>query len=269
MTSVDMTAITAVINGMEGQIGALKALLQMKMIQTKSDSSSAAIKEKKVPNAWIIFSQRVQHILSTAGEDKKLPIGQSQQFASYLKAHKEMSEWLDEEILEQRSTWTAPIKVVSEGESVDSEKRRGPKKLVDMTAEEKAEHDRKVIARREAKVASGEATTKKKTKKVSEMNAEELVKYRAKQEKAKIAKAAKVTTSTASPSEKHEEIVEESAEESDAVEDDTFKKTTIKGKNYLINDNGFSYKEENGIKGEWSGVYNKKTGKFDTSVEEP
>ena len=139
--------------------------------------------EKRPPNAWIIFSGRVEKVIRekelAAGveKDAKMRTVVVKQFAAALKKEKAYDDWTDAEILEALDSWTPPVKVVaaagaseSDVESVHtpapaeaadapapSAKKRGPKKLADMTDDERAAHTAK-LAERKAKKAAAAAS---------------------------------------------------------------------------------------------------------------
>lgn len=72
-------------------------------------------KEKRAPNAWIVFAMRVEKIVRAAEEvagkttkEERMHTIVIKQFASSLKAQKAYDEWTDDEITEAHSTWTPP-----------------------------------------------------------------------------------------------------------------------------------------------------------------
>jgi hypothetical protein len=134
---------------------------------------NAPPKEKRAPNDWIIFSGRVEKLVRAgeaergAAKEEKMRTVVVKQFASSLKKQKSMDEWTDEEIVAALAVWEPPVKTEEEvapaapqpvvpgvvaAEPAAEAKRRGPKKLTEMTAEERAAHDAK-IAERKAKKA--------------------------------------------------------------------------------------------------------------------
>ena len=133
---------------------------------------NAPPKEKRAPNDWIIFSGRVEKLVRAgeaergAAKEEKMRTVVVKQFASSLKKQKGMDEWTDEEIVAALAVWDPPVKTEEEMAPAAPEpvvpaqpaeaKRRGPKKLSEMTAEERAAHDAK-IAERKAKKESGGA----------------------------------------------------------------------------------------------------------------
>jgi hypothetical protein len=150
---------------------------------------NAPPKEKRPPNSWILFSGRVEKLIRDAEKEKdtakdaKMRTVVVKQFASFLKKTKADAEWTDEDILAALDGWTPPVAAEPAAESVadaepasDAEpatepaaepataaaKKRGPKKLTEMTAEERAAHDAK-IAERKAKKAAAPAAEKDKT----------------------------------------------------------------------------------------------------------
>jgi hypothetical protein len=90
---------------------------------SKAVDPAAPPKEKRPPNAWILFTIRVEKVVrdaekaaeekraaETPEEPKKAPLHTmvTKQFASYLKEQKAYEEWADEEIAEALTTWTPP-----------------------------------------------------------------------------------------------------------------------------------------------------------------
>ena len=72
-------------------------------------------REKRAPNAWIVFAMRVEKIVRAAEElagkttkEERMHTIVIKQFASSLKAQKGYDEWTDDEITESHSTWTPP-----------------------------------------------------------------------------------------------------------------------------------------------------------------
>jgi hypothetical protein len=72
-------------------------------------------KEKRAPNAWIVFAMRVEKIVRAAEElagkttkEERMHTIVIKQFASSLKAQKGYDEWTDDEITASHSTWTPP-----------------------------------------------------------------------------------------------------------------------------------------------------------------
>ncbi len=143
---------------------------------------NAPPKEKRPPNEWILFSTRVEKVIrekeAADGVEKesKMPTVVVKQFASSLKAVKPYDEWVDADILETLSTWTPPevskqaaakaaaaappspadadAGATAAAAAPEATKKRGPKKLADMTPEERAAHDAKVAERKAKKAAS-------------------------------------------------------------------------------------------------------------------
>lgn len=78
------------------------------------DSADAEPKEKRAPNAWIVFSMRVEKLVRVAEEvaetpkDSRMKTVVIKQFASFLKTQKAYEEWADDEITEALGSWTAP-----------------------------------------------------------------------------------------------------------------------------------------------------------------
>ena len=80
----------------------------------KAESSDAEPKEKKAPNAWIVFSGRVEKLVRAHEEsegtakERKMKTVVVKQFCSALKSKKAYEEWADEEVIEELSTWEPP-----------------------------------------------------------------------------------------------------------------------------------------------------------------
>ena len=79
------------------------------------EASDAPEKPKRAPNAWIIFTQRVDALLKTHNVAGKAT--ENKQFASSLKNKKAYAEWKDEEILEEKATWVKPEKLEAPGKA--------------------------------------------------------------------------------------------------------------------------------------------------------
>jgi hypothetical protein len=136
---------------------------------------------KRPANDWIKFSTRVEKLIRESevangvGKDAKMKTTAVKKFASDLKKVKAYSEWADADILDHLTGWTpssAPSSE-SEGESAPATpakaaaaaaeapgapaKRRGPKKLEEMTEEERTEHKKRIEARAALKKSGGSA----------------------------------------------------------------------------------------------------------------
>jgi len=88
---------------------------------------------KKAPNAWIVFTMRVDALLKEHGVSGKAV--ENKQFASALKTKKAYGEWADEEILTEKASWTKPevskqsqAKSDAEAASTGPESESKPKK---------------------------------------------------------------------------------------------------------------------------------------------
>lgn len=85
----DMTQILLTLRALEDRMKALKAMLT---------------KEKRKPNAWILFNQRVDALMKE--NNTPFPrIGEAKKFASSLKKQKAYSLWTDAEIIAERTDW--------------------------------------------------------------------------------------------------------------------------------------------------------------------
>lgn len=143
-------------------------------------------KEKRAPNSWILFSGHVEKLIrhkelvDGTPKESKMRTVTVKQFASHLKHEKPVEGWADDAILAALSTWTPPVKaeptVPADAPAADATetatpaadatgtaaaptplKKRGPKKLADMSPEERAAHDAKIAERKAKKDASAAA----------------------------------------------------------------------------------------------------------------
>jgi hypothetical protein len=149
-------------------------------------------KEKRPPNDWILFSNRVEKVIREkeladgVDKDSKMRTVVVKQFASSLKTVKPYDEWVDADILSTLSTWTPPevskqavAKAAAEAAATAPDaaatapaadpapdaapqKKRGPKKLAEMTADERAAHDAKLADRKAKKAAAPAAASSEK-----------------------------------------------------------------------------------------------------------
>ena len=135
------------------------------------------------PNAWILFSGRVEKVIrekeiaTGVAKDAKMRTVVVKQFAAALKKEKAYDDWSATDILDALDSWTPPPKAIvaepvaaagaseSDVEPVHTDdaaaaasKKRGPKKLADMTDDERAAHAAK-LAERKAKKATAAADT--------------------------------------------------------------------------------------------------------------
>ena len=170
---IDHTATLSLIAKLEADLAKLKISLGATdvIVPAKVRKSKAAPKadgEKKPPNAWITFTQKVTAALKGAEiATGAAPV--SKQFASHLKDVKAYDEWTTESIVEAWATWEKPEQskmakekaasaTVSEVSASDSEatgEKKERKKREPMTEEAKAA----MKAKRAATVAAkkGEA----------------------------------------------------------------------------------------------------------------
>jgi hypothetical protein len=135
------------------------------------DSTDAEPKEKRPPNAWILFSARVEKLVRAAEEAAGTPKESAmktvvcKQFASHLKSQKAYEEWADSEITEAMASWTPPEvskqalakaeKEASESGSVaDASEAPAPKPKRVMSEEAKAAAAAKRAATNAAKKAA-------------------------------------------------------------------------------------------------------------------
>jgi hypothetical protein len=168
---IDHTATLSLIAKLEADLAKLKISLGATdvIVPAKARKSKAAPKadgEKKPPNAWIVFTQKVNGALKGAEiATGAAPV--SKQFASHLKDVKAYDEWTDESIVAAWATWEKPEQskmakekaaTASEASASDSEatgEKKERKKREPMTDEAKAA----MKAKRAATVAAkkGEA----------------------------------------------------------------------------------------------------------------
>ena len=173
-------------------------------------SDAEPIKEKKPPSAWMNHMAHVRSFLPKEAQGKPCL-----QISSMLKTEGKM--FADEaDILAAYARWQenppakaekaekkpkadkAPSSASSVVSDEEPKKRRGPKKLVDMTAEERAAHDAKKAARKAEKAAKEAESTddeepkeekKRGPKKLVDMTEEERAAHDAKKAAKKAAKS--------------------------------------------------------------------------------
>lgn len=112
VSNIDPSEILAVIGKLETDLAKMKIALGATgvVLPTKARKSAkapAADGEKKAPNAWIVFTQKVDGALKSAS----IATGAAtvaKQFASSLKDIKPYAEWTDEAIVAAWSTWQKP-----------------------------------------------------------------------------------------------------------------------------------------------------------------
>jgi hypothetical protein len=181
--------ILSAIAQLTAQVAELKSMLAERQaapsVPTAEGKKTKKVKKekdpdapKKEPNTWLLFTSRVHQLLEQHPE-MKLKRTVEIQFASALKQKKAISEWADADILAERKSWVAPEPQEkpkkapkggsggaaaapasdSESDSASSEpkKRRGPKKLAEMSAEELEQHKKKVAERKNKKTAPAAA----------------------------------------------------------------------------------------------------------------
>jgi hypothetical protein len=218
---------------------------------------------KKEPNSWIKFTSRVRAVLTPlAQEGKKLSPKAVTQTASALKDAGLLDSATDEQIRAAYQSWLANPPAVGKWEAAHPEgskskrsvdgsstgsgaseggetpkKKRGPKKLSEMTEEERAAHEAKKAAKKAAKAAGGGAAASPK-------------------------KAAK----KAEPESDDEEDEAESPKaEGGAEEVMDFEPFTWKKMSLLKNARGDVLTEDM----EWFGKWDEKAQKVDTSAAQP
>ncbi len=248
-------------------------------------AEDSAPAEPKAPstNPWILFTKRVEGLIRAKEEaegvakEAKMKTVAAKQFASDLKGRKPYAEWADEEIVAALDGWAPPAvsKQAAEGKSKkqktasaassvagseagsDDEaeapaapaKKRGPKKVSEMTPEEKAAHDAKVAERRAKKEAEKKAAAPALTAGGAAEDAEEEAEAPAAPAKKPIAIKPKAKPAEAAPAAKKVDL--------------RFYSWTHGGTDYFTNDRGDVVTTEF----EWVGRYNGE--KIDESAPEP
>jgi hypothetical protein len=161
VSNIDAAEILAAIGKLETDLAKMKVALGATGVVVpkarKSAKAPAADGEKKAPNAWIVFTQKVDGALKAASiATGAATVGK--QFASSLKDIKPYAEWTDEAIVAAWSTWEKPAPKPKASASSASESEEGAaapkkerKKRAPMTAEAKAAAKLK----RDAKKAAG------------------------------------------------------------------------------------------------------------------
>jgi len=156
--------ILATISFLERQLTNLKTALGAtapKVVNSSKGGAKAAAApgEKKAPNAWIVFTQKVDKALKEASISTGAATV-SKQFASFLKDTKVYDEWNNEEIVAAWATWEKPEQQpkkgatsASESESSEGASKKERKKREPMTEEQKAAAKAKRAAKKAA--ASG------------------------------------------------------------------------------------------------------------------
>jgi hypothetical protein len=172
VSNIDAAEILAAIGKLETDLAKMKVALGATGVVVpkarKSAKAPAADGEKKAPNAWIVFTQKVDGALKAASiATGAATVGK--QFASSLKDIKPYAEWTDEAIVAAWSTWEkpAPKPKAAAASSASSESEEGAsaaaapkkerKKRAPMTAEAKAAAKLKRDAKKAA--AAGGAVT--------------------------------------------------------------------------------------------------------------
>jgi hypothetical protein len=105
-------------------------------------NANAEPKEKRPPNAWIVFTTRIGVLLKT--NEKNIPVAQQKTFASHLKSigGESYASISDERVLEELAGWTCPepkprVKKDADADAA-SETGSERKKRAPMTEEAKA-----------------------------------------------------------------------------------------------------------------------------------
>jgi len=85
----DVAHILTTLRSLEDRMKALRAMLN-------------PVKKERKPNPWILFNKRIDALMKE-NNTSFTSIGEAKQFASSLKKQKVYAEWLDEEILTERT----------------------------------------------------------------------------------------------------------------------------------------------------------------------
>jgi hypothetical protein len=151
VSNIDASEILAAIAKLETDLAKMKVACGATGVVVpkarKSAKAPAADGEKKAPNAWIVFTQKVDGALKAASiATGAATVGK--QFASSLKDIKPYAEWTDEAIVAAWPTWEKPAPKPKASASSASESEEGGggaaapkkerKKRAPMTAEAKA-----------------------------------------------------------------------------------------------------------------------------------
>lgn len=150
VSNIDASEILAAIAKLETDLAKMKVACGATGVVVpkarKSAKAPSADGEKKAPNAWIVFTQKVDGALKAASiATGAATVGK--QFASSLKDIKPYAEWTDEAIVTAWATWEKPAPKPKASASSASESEEGGgapapkkerKKRAPMTAEQKA-----------------------------------------------------------------------------------------------------------------------------------
>ena len=166
-SAIDTSNILSAISKLEGDLAKLKISLGVPDVAVPKSRKSApkADGEKKAPNVWIVFTQKVDAALKAAAiSTGAAPV--AKQFASALKDLKPYAEWTDESIVEAWATWEKPEQSkmgaekqrkdsASDGTASDSGSKKERKKRAPMSEEAKAAMKAKRAATKAAKAGGG------------------------------------------------------------------------------------------------------------------
>jgi hypothetical protein len=172
VSNIDAAEILAAIGKLETDLAKMKVALGATGVvvpkaRKSAKAAPAADGEKKAPNAWIVFTQKVDGALKAASiATGAATVGK--QFASSLKDIKPYAEWTDEAIVAAWPTWEKPApkpkaaaassaSESEEGASAAAAPKKERKKRAPMTAEAKAAAKLKRDAKKAA--AAGGAVT--------------------------------------------------------------------------------------------------------------
>ena len=174
VSNIDAAEILAAIGKLETDLAKMKVALGATGVvipkaRKSAKAAPAADGEKKAPNAWIVFTQKVDGALKAASiATGAATVGK--QFASSLKDIKPYAEWTDEAIVAAWPTWEkpAPKPKAAAASSASSESEEGGasaaaapkkerKKRAPMTAEAKAAAKLKREAKKAAAAGGGGA----------------------------------------------------------------------------------------------------------------
>jgi hypothetical protein len=189
-TMIDSTATLAAISKLEADLAKLKIALGVENVtvptKTRKSKVVKADGEKKAPNVWIRFTQKVNGALKEAGLGAGEAAPVSKQFASFLKDAKPYDEWTDESIVAAWATWEKPeqskmAKAASESESEGGSVKKSRAKKAAKAASEASEA---------SSTEGGAEGEKKERKKRAPMTDEAKAAMKAKRDATKAKKAA-------------------------------------------------------------------------------
>ena len=105
-----------------------------------AESTEAPKKAERAPNAWFVFTKRVDELLKANNMAIKVP--ESKQFASSLKAKKGY-EWEDDEILEEKKAWVKPEKAEAPSKETSEVAAEVEKIMEEITSDSESDKPKK------------------------------------------------------------------------------------------------------------------------------